>query len=55
MVTGRLEEILDEKKRAADYPAINLQNLAILLRKFKYAIALLDEKIPSLFLVCAIA
>lgn len=35
MVTGRLEEILDGQKRAALYPAIDLQHLFTLLKKFR--------------------
>lgn len=35
MVTGRLEDILDGKKRVRDYPAIDPRHLLILLRKFR--------------------
>jgi len=36
MVTGRLEEILDGKKRAAKYPAVDLKHLLVLLCKYRW-------------------
>lgn len=42
LATGRVEEMLDEKKRQKNYPAINLKNLQVVLSKFRQVISIVS-------------
>ena len=35
LATGRIDDMLDESKRQQYYPAINIKNFQIILRKFR--------------------
>ena len=49
LAMNKIDDILNESKRQQSYPAINLKNFQIILRKFKSVFALLSPRLlPTL-------
>ena len=45
LAMNKIDDILNESKRQQSYPAINLKNFQIILRKFKSVFALLSPRL----------